>query len=156
VSFYAQAAEVEVDRETGQVTVNRVVAVNDIGKAINPAAVKAQVEGAVVQGMGYALSEEIPLCDGQPQAATLAEYLMATSLDAPLVESYLLEQGGGPGPYGAKAVGEHAIAAVAPAIANAIYDAVGVRLTELPMKPEKVQQALKLKQGNMQQKKGFE
>jgi len=140
--FSAQAAEVEVDPETGHVTVLRLVAVNDIGRALNPLAVMSQAEGAAVQGMGFALNEELPHPGGKPLVNRLADYKMATSLDVPLVESYLLEGAPGPGPYGAKSIGEHGIAATAPAIANAVYDAVGVRIMDLPITPEKVLKAL--------------
>ncbi|GAB6173944.1 xanthine dehydrogenase family protein molybdopterin-binding subunit [Paradesulfitobacterium aromaticivorans] len=140
--FSAQVAEVQVDTETGQVRVLRVIAANDIGRALNPAAVQAQVEGAVIQGMGFALNEELPRMGGRPLVQSLADYKMATALDGPAVESYLLEGASGPGPFGAKAIGEQGIAATAPAIANAIYNAVGVRIFDLPITAEKVKRAL--------------
>lgn len=140
--FSAQVAEVLVDTDTGQVRVLRVIAVNDIGQALNPAAVKAQVEGAVVQGMGFALNEELPRVNGRPQMQSLADYKMATAPDAPSVNSYLLEGSPGPGPFGSKAIGEQGIAATAPAIANAIYHAAGVRIFDLPITAEKVRRAL--------------
>lgn len=140
--FSAQVAKVEVDMETGQVTVARLLSVNDIGRALNPLAVKSQVEGAVVQGWGFALNEELSYHKGQPRGRGLANYKLATCLDAPPVESYLLEEELGPGPYGAKSIGEQGIAATAPAIANAIYDAIGVRILDLPITPEKILQAL--------------
>ena len=143
--FNAQVAEVEVDTETGHVNVRRVLAVNDIGKALNPLAVKSQVEGAVIQGLGFAMNEELPHSKGHPIVRGLANYKIATCLDAPPVDSYLLEEDLGPGPYGAKAIGEHGIAATAPAIANAIYDAIGVRILDLPITPEKILQALAVK-----------
>ncbi|MHB1404136.1 MAG: xanthine dehydrogenase family protein molybdopterin-binding subunit [Desulfitobacteriaceae bacterium] len=140
--FSAQIAEVGVDTETGEVKVLRMIAVNDIGHALNPAAVKAQVEGAVVQGLGFALNEELSHVGGRPLVQSLADYKMATALDAPAVESYLLEGSPGPGPFGAKAIGEQGIAATAPAVANAIYNAVGVRILDLPITAEKVKRAL--------------
>ncbi len=146
--FSAQVAEVEVDPDTGQVTVKRIVSANDIGLALNPLAVQSQVEGAVVQSTGFALTENLPRPGGQPTVKTLADYKMATALDAPVVESYLVEGAPGSGPYGAKSIGEQPMAAVAPAIANAIYDAVGVRLTELPLSPEKL--AIALRDSNRQ------
>lgn len=145
--FCAQVAKVEVDTETGQVTVARLLSVNDIGRALNPLAVKSQVEGAIVQGLGFALNEELPHLEGHPLVRGLANYKIATSLDAPPVESYLLEEESGPGPYGAKAIGEQGIAATAAAIANAIYDAIGVRILDLPITPEKILQALAAKRG---------
>ena len=146
--FAAQVAEVDVDIETGHVSVRRIVAVNDIGRAINPLAVKGQVEGAVVQGMGFALYEELPYLNGRPLVQHLSDYKLTTAQDIPHVESYLLEGWLGPGPYGAKSIGEQVNAAVAPAIANAIYDAVGVRVTELPITPEKLLAAMRKKQWN--------
>lgn len=140
--FSAQIAEVRVDTETGEVKVLRMIAVNDIGHALNPAAVKAQVEGAVVQGLGFALNEELPHVVGRPLIQSLADYKMATALDAPAVESYLLEGSPGPGPFGAKAIGEQGIAATAPAVANAIYNAVGVRIFDLPITAERVKRVL--------------
>lgn len=141
--FSAQVVEVEVDPDTGRVEVKEVVAVNDIGRALNPPAAHGQVEGAVVQGIGFALHEELFYEDGQPQVANLRDYRMPTALDAPMVKSYFLEDGLGPGPHGSKSIGEQGIAATAPAIANAIWDAVGVRVMELPVTPEKVRAALR-------------
>ncbi len=145
--FSAQIAEVEVDPETGQVTVQRVITANDIGLAVNPETVKGQVEGTVVQGMGFALNEELPRPEGLPQVTSLADYKLATCLDAPTVQTFLVEGSSGPGPYGAKSIGEQGIAAVAPAIANAVYDAVGVRLFELPLTAEKIRHALQQREG---------
>lgn len=141
--FSAQVAEVEVDPETGVVQVREVVAANDIGRALNPHGAQGQVEGAVVQGVGFALYEEVPYQKGQPLVAGPKDYWMPTALDGPAVKSYFLEDGMGPGPYGSKSIGEQGIAATAPAIANAIWDAVGVRITDLPITPEKVRAALK-------------
>lgn len=144
--FSAQVAEVEVDLHTGTVNVLKVVCANDIGLAINPQAAKGQVEGAVLQGMGLALNEELPIGGTQAGLETLADYKMPTSLEAPEIEVHLLEGAEGPGPYGAKSIGEQPISATAPAIANAIYDAVGVRITELPITPEKVYLAVREKE----------
>ena len=144
--FTVQIAEVDVEPETGLVNVRKVVSVHDIGKALNPLAVIGQVEGSVIQGMGFALNEEMAYANGQPTVTRLADYKMATALDIPQIETYLLEGEPGPGPYGAKSIGEQAISPVAPAIANAVYDAVGVRITELPITPDKLRQALQNKQ----------
>jgi CO/xanthine dehydrogenase Mo-binding subunit len=108
--------------------------------------VKGQVEGATVQGMGFALNEELPNPDGLPTVRSLADYKAATILDSPDVRVHLLEGAPGPGPYGAKAIGEQGIAAAAPAIANAIYDAVGVRILELPITPENIVNALQVQE----------
>lgn len=145
-TFAAQAAEVEVDTETGEVTVLRVVAAHDVGKAINPLAIEGQIEGGVAMGLGYALIEEVILDRGKPLTPTLAEYLIPTAKDVPReVVSLIVEEEEPTGPFGAKGVGEPPNIATAPAIINAIYNAVGIRITELPATPEKIRQLLKEK-----------
>jgi len=138
-----QVAEVEVDPETGEVTVISITSVHDIGKAINPAEVTGQIEGGAVQGMGYALLEELVWRDGVVLSAWGAPYPQPGAQDAPTVESILVEDGQGLGPYGAKGIGEAPIIPTAPAIANAVWDAVGVRIKSLPITAEKVREALK-------------
>ena len=127
-----QLAEVEVDTETGKVEVLRVVAAHDVGRALNPSMVEAQIEGGVVMGMGYALTEEIKQEKGYPQKISLGEYMIPTSLDVPSIESCIVEIPVPTGPYGAKGVGEPALIPTTPAILNAICDAIGIRITELP------------------------
>jgi len=142
--FAAHFAEVEVDRQTGEVTILRYVAAHDVGKAINPMAVEGQIEGGVAQGIGYALMEEIVFDpEGKIQNPNLQDYYWPTALDIPPVEPILIESMDPVGPYGAKGVGEPTVIPVAPAIANALYDATGVRFTELPMTSEKICLALK-------------
>ncbi|MBW2120621.1 MAG: molybdopterin-dependent oxidoreductase [Deltaproteobacteria bacterium] len=145
--FGAQVAEVEVDRETGQVTVIRVIAAHDVGKAINPCAVEGQFEGAIVQGIGMALSERIIWQDGAVANRYLGDYKLPTTMDTPGIETILVETNDPYGPFGAKGVGEAAIVPTAAAIANAVYDATGVRIRELPITAEKVLAALKQKGG---------
>jgi carbon-monoxide dehydrogenase large subunit len=144
--FSADVAKVRVDHETGQVEVLEIDTVHDIGRALNPLSVKGQVEGAVLQGLGFALNEVLPNWDGLPAVRSLADYRPATILDSPEVRVHLLEGAPGPGPYGAKAIGEQGISAIAPAIANAIYDVAGVRILDLPITPEKIVDALKAKE----------
>ncbi len=141
--YSTQVAEVEVDTETGEVRVLRVVAAHDVGRAINPQAVEGQIEGACSMGLGYALTEEIPLIRGVMQVSTLAEYLIPTALDMPEIVPLIVEVPDPTGPFGAKGAGEPAAIPTAPAVINAIYDAVGVRITELPATPEKILRALK-------------
>lgn len=143
--YATQAAEVEVDEETGKVEVLRLVAAHDVGKAINPAMVAGQIYGAVVTGVGYALTEEICTKDGYVLNPNFMDYKMLTALDLPRIEPVIVESYEPSGPYGAKGVGEPGLVATAPAIANAIYDAVGVRIKDLPISPEKVLKALKEK-----------
>jgi CO/xanthine dehydrogenase Mo-binding subunit len=142
-SFGVQVAEVEVDTATGQVTVPRVVAAHDVGRAINPAAVEAQIEGGVAMGVGMAVSEESVIERGVVKNPNLTTYIIPTSLDAPReITSIIVEHPTAHGPYGAKGVGESALIPTAPAVANAVAAAVGARFRDLPITPEKVLRAL--------------
>ena len=145
-SYSAQVAEVTVDRETGQVTVDRIVAAHDCGRALNPICVEGQVIGSVYMGMGQALQEEMVWRDGRLMNPGLLEYRMPTTLETPAIECIIVESIDPEGPFGAKEAGEGSLAATIPAIANAIYDAVGVRLTSLPFTPEKVLEAIRAKE----------
>jgi 4-hydroxybenzoyl-CoA reductase subunit alpha len=131
-------AEVTVDPETGHVTVDRIVAAHDCGKALNPLAVEGQIEGSVYMGMGQALQEEMVWNNGRLMNPTLLEYRIPSTLESPLIESIIVESNDPEGPFGAKEAGEGSLAATIPAIANAIYDAVGVRINSTPITPEKV------------------
>ncbi|MBE9477515.1 MAG: xanthine dehydrogenase family protein [Proteobacteria bacterium] len=147
--YGAHAIEVSVDTDTGEVRVLRSVAVHDIGQCINRAAVEGQIEGGTQNGQGFALSEEMLYEEGKLVTPSFSEYLMPTSMDMPRVEISLLESRSGLGPFGAKGIGEPAISPVAPAIANAIADAIGVRVFEMPITPERVVNALKGAVGQM-------
>ncbi len=142
--FNAQGAEVIVDRETGQVRVTRFVQAQDIGKAINPMGVEGQLEGGAVQGIGRALSEEILIDQetGEVRNPSLATYLMPLSVDMPEIENILVEVPSADGPFGARAVAESPGFGPPAAIANAIYDAVGVRIKTLPLSAERVLAAI--------------
>ncbi|MBI4317718.1 MAG: xanthine dehydrogenase family protein molybdopterin-binding subunit [Chloroflexi bacterium] len=140
-SFAAQVAEVEVDRETGLVKTLKVSAAHDLGKAINPMGAHGQMEGAIVQGIGYSLYERMAE-DGDVAKTSLLDYRIPTSLDVPTIESAFIETIDPYGPYGAKGVGEPGLVAMAPAVANAIYNTVGVRITELPITPDKLLAAM--------------
>jgi CO/xanthine dehydrogenase Mo-binding subunit len=133
-----QLAEVEVDTETGQVKVLRLVSATDAGRAINPLAVEGQIQGGAAMGMGYALYEQHILENGVPRTGSLAFYLVPTSLDVPEIECEIVEVPDPKGPFGAKGVSEPATIPTTPAILNAIYDAVGVWITETPATPERV------------------
>lgn len=141
--FAAHVADVEVDTETGQVRLIDYVAANDVGKAINPLLVQGQLEGGVVQGMGYALSEHLVLHEGQILNKDLSDYKIPTMEDMPNIVSVIVEEEDPNGPYGAKSVGEAAMNPVAAAICNAIYNAVGVRMTRLPVRPETLLKAVR-------------
>jgi nicotinate dehydrogenase medium molybdopterin subunit len=141
-SFGCQAAEVEVDTETGKVRVLKVVAVHDVGKALNPTQVEGQIAGGVAQGIGYALLEELELKEGTIINPAFSSYLIPTALDVPQIEAYFIEEAEETGPFGAKGLGEPAMLPTVAAVINAIDDAVGVRITSLPATPEKILQAL--------------
>lgn len=133
--FAAHLAEVSVDDLTGQVTIHHYVAVQDVGFAINPATVEGQIHGGVVQGIGWALYEGMPYdADGQPQAASLMEYVIPKASMVPPIDTVLVEVASDAGPYGAKGVGEPPAIPGAAAIANAIKDAAGIRMTSLPIR----------------------
>ncbi|ATW27748.1 xanthine dehydrogenase family protein molybdopterin-binding subunit [Candidatus Formimonas warabiya] len=139
-------AEVEVDTETGRTKVIDYLAVQDIGKAINPGAVEGQVQGAVQMGIGYALCEEIKFNDaGKPVNYSFKNYHLINAADMPAVKVMLVEQGGDHGPFGAKSVGECAAGPVAAAVVNAVNHALGTELSELPLTPIKILTALKQK-----------
>jgi CO/xanthine dehydrogenase Mo-binding subunit len=133
-----QLAEVEVDTETGFVQVTRLVSATDAGYAINPAGVEGQVQGGAVMGLGYALYEQHIVTEGHPKTTSLAFYLVPTPLDVPEIECLIVEVPDPMGPYGAKGVSEPATIPTTPAILNAIYDAVGVRVMETPATPERI------------------
>ena len=144
-SFCAQVADVEVDPETGQVKVNRIVTAHDVGIIFNPLGHQGQIDGAVIQGMGYALMEELQSEEGRISTLSLGDVKIPTIPDIPELVTVLVEHPEGNGPYQGKAIGENPISPVAPAIANAVYDAVGVRICDLPITAEKVLAALKEK-----------
>jgi CO/xanthine dehydrogenase Mo-binding subunit len=141
--FATHVAEVQVDPERGAVQVLRITAAHDIGFAINPAAAEGQIEGGVLSGVGFALLEEMQRSDGKIVNPTLADYKLCTPRDAPEIIPLLIEGAPGAGPFNAKAIGETPTCPVAAAVANAIYDAVGVRITDLPITGEKIVKALK-------------
>ena len=144
-SYSAQVAEVSVDQETGEVTVHKVWAAHDCGRALNPVSVEGQIIGSVWMGMGQALTEEMVWKDGMLMNPGLLEYRSPSSVESPTVEPIIVESIDPEGPFGAKECSEGSLAATIPAIANAIYDAVGVRLHESPFTPERVLAALRAK-----------
>jgi CO/xanthine dehydrogenase Mo-binding subunit len=143
-TFGAHAVEVEVDTETGRVRVLKHVAAHDVGRAINPQSVEGQIQGGAVQGLGYAMLEEVLLEGGINMTTSFASYLIPGAADVPDVDAIVVESGEGLGPFGARGIGEPPIAPPAAAIANAIEDATGARLTRLPITPERVLRALGL------------
>jgi CO/xanthine dehydrogenase Mo-binding subunit len=134
---------VEVDVETGKVRVLRYAACHDVGRIINPVRVEGQIHGGVAQGIGYALTEEVRVADGLSESSLFADYLIPVSTDVPDIRAIALEVGPGKGPFGARGIGEPPIGPPAAAIANAVADAIGVRVTDLPITPERVLAALR-------------
>ena len=143
--YGAQVAEVEVDPATGEVQVLGIWAAHDVGRAINPNGVEGQIEGGIVQAVGQALMEDYKQQDGHTTTPGLAKYILPTSLDVPQVTSILIEDPDPLSPLGAKGIGEPAMVPTAPAIMNAIHDAIGIRITSLPATPETVLAALQRK-----------
>ena len=143
-TFGAHALEVEVDIETGAVRVLRHVAAHDVGRAINPQSVEGQIQGGAAQGLGYGLLEEVVLQEGINLTTSFASYLIPSAADVPDVDAIAAESGEGLGPFGARGIGEPPIGPPAAALANAIEDATGVRVTALPITAERMARALGL------------
>ena len=144
-SYSAQVADVSVDEDTGEVTVHKVWAAHDCGRALNPVSVEGQIIGSVWMGLGQALQEEMVWKDGMLMNPGLLEYRSPSAVESPEVEPIIVESIDPEGPFGAKECSEGSLAATIPAIANAIYDAVGIRLHESPFTPERVLTALRAK-----------
>ncbi len=144
-AFGTHGVKVKVDEETGKVEILDYVAAHDVGKAINPLLLEGQVYGGVVMGLGYALTEEVLVKDGQNMNANFRDYKLFTAKDAIKIKAPIIETDDKYGPFGAKGIGEPGCVPTAPAVANAIYDAVGVRIKDLPITPEKVLAAIKEK-----------
>jgi len=141
-SYAAQVVEVSIDEPTGLVTVDKVWVALDCGHAINPLAVEGQMQGSVWMGMGQALCEETRYLDGLPAHASMLEYRMPTIMDSPPIETHIVESHDPNGPFGAKEASEGALAGFAPALVNAIANAIGVDLNELPATPDRIMDAL--------------
>ena len=145
-SYTAAVIEVEVDRETGIIEVDKVWVAHDIGRSINPMLVLGQVEGSIYMGLGEALMEEQEFRLGVHKTPSMLDYKSPTSMDMCDVETILIEDPDPEGPFGAKEVGQGPLLPVPPAICNAVYDAVGVRVDEIPVTPERILKGIKLKQ----------
>ena len=142
-AFATHIVDVEVDPETGKVEILRYTAIQDAGKAVHPSYVEGQIQGGVVQGIGWALNEEYFMNDdGQMVNSSLLDYRMPTALDLPMIDTVIVEVANPSHPYGVRGVGEVSIVPPMAAIANAIHDAIGVRMDELPMNPASVTMAI--------------
>jgi xanthine dehydrogenase molybdenum-binding subunit len=144
-AYGTHGVEVEVDKATGKVKILKYIAAHDVGRAINPMLLEGQIYGAAAMGAGYALTEQLILEKGKVMNANFRDYKMLTAKDKIPVEPVIIETMDQDGPYGAKGIGEPGCVPSAPAIANAIYDAIGVRIKDLPITPEKILTALKEK-----------
>lgn len=142
-SFMAQMAEVHVDRETGKVSVLRLTSVHEVGQIYNPIGHQGQINGGVIQGLGQAVSEELRADQGRVECANLADYKMLSCADVPELATVLVPDRVGLGPYSAKGIGEYSLESVPAAVANAVADAIGIRITDLPITAEKVYAAIK-------------
>jgi CO/xanthine dehydrogenase Mo-binding subunit len=142
-AFAAQVAEVAVDPATGAVKLRRITTAHDTGVIMNPMGHQGQIDGGVVQGLGYGLIEHLPVQDGKVEVAHFGEYKIPTAKDIPPLKTIVIESESGVGPYKVKGIGENPISPVAPAIANAIDDAVGVRIRDLPITAEKIYKAMR-------------
>ena len=142
-----ELAEVEVNKETGEVTLLALWDAHDIGKAINPQSVEGQIEGSLAMGIGYTFLENMQFDKkGRPANGNFANYRLPRTMGLPPMNSILIETNDPEGPFGAKGMGEASLLPTSAAIANAIYDAIGVRIKELPITPEKIIQGLKEQQ----------
>jgi putative selenate reductase molybdopterin-binding subunit len=150
--FVAQAAEVEVNKKTGEVKVLHIAAAHDLGKVINPLLAEGQVQGAIAMGIGYALTEDLKIVNGKVINDNFGKYRIMRADEMPKLDVIFVESNDPQGPYGAKGLAEPALTPTAAAIANAIYNAVGVRIKELPITPEKVLAALEEKKKKVKTK----
>ncbi len=142
-TFTAYGVELYVDTETGEVDITRAICAQDTGRTINPDMAEGQLDGGFAMGVGFALMEELELKQGKIANGSLEKYLIPTALDIPEVEKVLIEDPEPTAPYGAKGIGEPVLLPVAPAVLNAIYDAVGIRITDPPATPDKILSYLK-------------
>jgi CO/xanthine dehydrogenase Mo-binding subunit len=149
--YIAQIAEVSVDPETGQVTIERLTTSHEVGTIINPRMHQGQIEGGIIQGFGFATMEDLHLVDGRITASHLGDYKLPTCADVPQLLTELVGSDDGPGPFASKAIGESSNILTAAAIANAVFDACGVRVMDLPITAEKVFSALREKDQSARQ-----
>ncbi len=142
-TFGACGVEVVVDTETGTLDISKAILVQDVGRAVNPKLIEGQMDGGFAMAQGYALLEDLNIVKGEIKHHNFTKYLIPTALDAVEVKKIIVEDPESSAPFGAKGIGEPVMIPVAPAILNAIYDAVGVRITEIPVTPEKLLKAIK-------------
>lgn len=142
-TFNVYGIEVEVDTDTGKVAIVKAVCAQDVGRAVNPKLIEGQMDGGFAMGLGYALMEDINLNKGKIKHDRFSNYLIPTAMDIPDLEKIIIESPESTAPYGAKGIGEPVMLGVAPAVLNGIYDAVGVRMTTIPVTPDNLLVAIK-------------
>lgn len=142
-AFATQIVELEVDTETGEVDVLKIIAAHDVGNAINKKSVEGQIEGGAIMGVGFALLEELELENSRIKNPNFTSYLVNTAMDTPKIYPIIVEEYSKTGPFGAKGVGEPTLIPTAPAILSAIEDAIGIRFNEVPVTPQKIIESLK-------------
>ncbi|MBU1078133.1 MAG: molybdopterin-dependent oxidoreductase, partial [Spirochaetes bacterium] len=142
-TFSANAVQVSVDTRTGEIKVDKIWSAHDVGKAVNPQLVEGQIEGGVIQGMGYGIMENLVVQNGRILNPNFTGYIIPTIKDTPEIYPLIIENRDPNGPYGARGFGEPPLIGIAPAIANAIFHAVRIRMTETPMLPEILMKAIK-------------
>ena len=147
-TFTAQVVELEVDPETGQIKILDVVTAHDVGTIINPIGHRGQIDGGLIQGLGFGMIEEVVMEEGQVSTLHLGDYKLPNIKDIPPLKTVLVQEAIGPAPFDSKAIGESSITPIAAAIANAVYDAVGVRFYDLPVTAEKIHRALRERDSN--------
>jgi CO/xanthine dehydrogenase Mo-binding subunit len=147
-TFTAQVVELEVDPETGQIKILEVVTSHDVGTIINPIGHRGQIDGGLIQGIGFGMIEEVVMEEGQVSTLHLGDYKLPNIKDIPPLKTVLVQEEIGPAPFHSKAIGESSITPIAAAISNAVYDAVGVRFYTLPITAEKVYRALRERDSN--------
>jgi CO/xanthine dehydrogenase Mo-binding subunit len=148
-TYGAHASQVSVDLDTGEVTVIKAVGAHDVGQSINRRAVEGQIEGSALMGQGFALSEELIMEKGVLKNGSFSEYLIPTSEDVPDIQCIIMESRSGLGPFGSKGIGEPVFSPVAGSIVNAVADAIGTRIHDLPLTPEKVLAAINAKKARL-------
>jgi xanthine dehydrogenase molybdenum-binding subunit len=140
--FAAQAVVLDVDQATGRIEVRKVVSAHDVGRALNPLAAEGQIHGGIHMGLGYALSERLVVEQGEVLTSSFMDYAVLKAADMPALAVRLIETVDAEGPFGAKGLGESGVIPVSAAVANAVHDAIGIRFTDLPITPARVQAAL--------------
>ncbi|HXK54499.1 MAG TPA: molybdopterin-dependent oxidoreductase, partial [Hyphomicrobiales bacterium] len=141
-SHAVHVAEVEVDTETGEVKVLKITSAQDVGRIINELGLEAQIEGGIIMGLGYAISEELIIENGQVRNPNFRDYKLITSPEVPELDLHFIESHSSTGPMGAKGIAELPTIVIAPAVANAVHNAIGIRFHNPPMTPEKVARAI--------------